>query len=147
MKRFLFYLVQWTWALPINLIGLVGYIIFAKIKKCEHERFFNAVITYVPGPESFGGISFGTFIFMNPNRDEQFKYNTRIHEYGHSFQAILLGPVWFLVVAIPSFVWCNFKPLKEYRKKNNVSYYSLYCEAWANRWGQAATKLKQKNLK
>ena len=49
MKKFLFYLVEWTWALPINLIGFIAYIIFAVIKGCKHERFFNATVTYVPG--------------------------------------------------------------------------------------------------
>ncbi len=29
-----------------------------------------------------------------------------------------------------------------YRKKNNVSYYKLYCEAWANAWGQKFSKME-----
>lgn len=145
LKKVLFYLIEWTWALPVNLIGLIGFIIFAKIKKCRHERFYNATITYVPG--NWGGISFGTFIFMNPDKPDNWIYNTKIHEYGHTFQALLLGPVWFLVIAIPSFIWCNFKPCVEYRKKNNVSYYKLYCEGWANSWGQKATGLKQNDIK
>lgn len=147
VKKFLFYLIEWTWALPINLIGLVGFGIFAGYRNCKHERFCNAVITYVPGRPDWGGISFGTFIFMNPDRDEEFKFNARIHEYGHTFQALLLGPLWFLVVAIPSFIWCNFKPCKEYREKNNVSYYWLYCEGWANSWGQKGSGIKQINIK
>ncbi len=144
MKKFLFYLVDWTWALPINLIGFIAYIIFAVIKGCKHERFFNATVTYVPG--DWGGISFGTFIFMNPDRPDDWLRDTKIHEYGHTWQALLLGPIWFLVIAIPSFIWCNFKPCINYRKNNNVSYYSLYCEAWANAWGQKFTGLKQTRI-
>ena len=48
MKKFLFYLVEWTWALPINLIGFIAYIIFAVIKGCKHERFFNATVHMCP---------------------------------------------------------------------------------------------------
>lgn len=145
MKKFLFYLIQWTWAFPINFIGLLGYLIFAVIRGCRHERFYNATVTYVPG--NWGGISFGTFIFMREGGTEEWSYDTRIHEYGHTWQALLLGPLWFLVIAIPSFIWCNFKPCINYRKKNNVSYYSLYCEGWANAWGQRFTGLRQKNTK
>ena len=37
MKKFLFYLVQFTWALPQNLVGGIGFL--ALRKKYKHERF------------------------------------------------------------------------------------------------------------
>jgi hypothetical protein len=37
-------------------------------------------------------------------------------------------------------IWCNC--FEGYRKKNNVSYYKLYCEAWANKLGQKFTKME-----
>ena len=46
MKKFLFYLVQFTWALPQNLVGGIGFL--ALRKKYKHERFNNAFVTYVP---------------------------------------------------------------------------------------------------
>ena len=63
MKKFLFYLVQFTWALPQNLVGGIGFL--ALRKKYKHERFNNAFVTYVPH-DNFGGVSLGIFIFMNP---------------------------------------------------------------------------------
>ena len=65
MKKFLFYLVQFTWALPQNLVGGIGFL--ALRKKYKHERFNNAFVTYVPH-DNFGGVSLGIFIFMNPDR-------------------------------------------------------------------------------
>lgn len=52
------------------------------------------------------------------------------------------GVLYYIVVAIPSAVRCNF--FEGYRKKNNVSYYKLYCEAWANYNGQKYSKMKMK---
>ena len=83
----------------------------------------------------------GLFIFMKDREGvNPWSYNTRIHEYGHTWQCLLLGPLYYVVIALPSVIWCNF--FAKYREKNNVSYYKLYCEAWANCWGQKATKMK-----
>jgi hypothetical protein len=132
MKKFLFYLIQFTWALPQNLVGCVAYLILSR--KHKHERFHNSFVTYI-SKKNFGGVSIGIFIFINPDRQPDWLHDTRIHEYGHTIQSLFLGPVWPFVIAIPSVVWCGLPALINYRKKNNVSYYWLYCEGWANLWG------------
>ena len=135
--KWLFLLCQWTWGLPVNLIGAIMYLVL--YPKCRHAEFMNAHITYVPW--QFGGLSLGTFIFMADHGREPWTYNTHIHEYGHTIQCLLLGPLYWFVVGIPSAVWCNF--FGGYRKRNHVSYYKLYCESWANKWGQKWTGMKQ----
>ena len=139
--RFLFYLVQFTWGLPVNLFGGLGYLILRK--KFRHERFKNAFVTYIPG--NWGGVSLGLFIFIAEGRPEGWERNTRIHEYGHTIQCLLLGPLYWFVIGIPSAVWCNF--FEGYRKKKGVSYYHLYCESWANKWGSKWSGMKQYGLK
>lgn len=139
--RFLFYFVQFTWGLTVNLIGGIGYLLLSK--KCRQERFQNAFITYVPG--NWGGVSLGLFIFMAEGREEGWTRNTKIHEYGHTIQCLLLGPLYWIVVALPSVIWCNC--FDGYRKKNNVSYYKLYCESWANKWGSLWSGMKQYGIK
>jgi len=128
--KILFMIWQWTWGLGVNLIGLLVYLIL--YPRCRHGRFNNAYITYIPWNR--GGLSLGLFIFMADERNEKWTYNTRIHEYGHTIQCLLLGPLYWFVIGIPSSVWCNF--FEGYRKRNNVSYYDLYCESWANKWGE-----------
>lgn len=140
MKKALFYLVQFTWGLAQNLVGLIGYLVL--YRKCRHERFENAFITLIDSDKPFGGVSLGIFIFINGKKDEDWLHDTRIHEYGHTIQSLVLGPVWPLVIAIPSVIWCNFPPLCKYRKEKNVSYYALYCEGWANLWGSKASGQK-----
>ena len=138
MKRVLFYLVQFTWGSLQNIAGLVGFL--ALSKKYRHDRFENAFVTYVDTDKPFGGVSLGIFIFVNGKKSDEWLHDTRIHEYGHTIQSLVLGPVWPLVIALPSMIWCNFPPLCRYRKENDVSYYALYCEGWANVWGSRCSK-------
>ncbi|NLP48201.1 MAG: hypothetical protein GX345_04565 [Clostridiales bacterium] len=132
MKKFLFYLVQFTWALPQNLVGAIAFLIMSR--KHEYERFHNSFITYVER-ENFGGVSIGIFIFINPSRKDDWLHDTKIHEYGHTIQSLFLGPIWIFVIALPSVIWAGSKKLGKYRKEKDVSYYWLYCEGWANLWG------------
>ena len=137
---FLFYLVQWTWGLTVNLAGGLAFLICTKIKGYRYQRFGYAYIVYVPWKG--GGLSLGLFIFMkDQHSNKKWTYNTRIHEYGHTWQCLLLGPLYWIVIAIPSFIWCNC--FAKYREKNNVSYYKLYCESWANSWGEKFSKMKR----
>lgn len=137
---FLFYLVQWTWGLTVNLAGGIAFLICTKIAGYRYQRFGYAYIVYVPWKG--GGLSLGLFIFMkDQHSNKKWTYNTRIHEYGHTWQCLLLGPLYWIVIAIPSFIWCNC--FAKYREKNNVSYYKLYCESWANSWGEKFSKMKR----
>ena len=137
--KFFFYLDQLTWGLTVNLVGAVVFLI-CKIAGCRSERFCHAVIVY-SNKKNFGGLSLGLFIFMNAKEDQPWKDDTQIHEYGHTIQCLLLGPLYWLVVALPSAIWCNF--FAGYRKKHNISYYKLYCESWANKWGEKWSGKKQ----
>lgn len=137
MKKFLFYLIEFTWALPQNLVGGIAYLILSR--KHEHERFHNSVITYVE-KKGFGGVSIGIFIFINPDKKQDLLHDVRIHEYGHTIQSLFLGPVWPFIIALPSVIWCGVPALIKYRKEHDVSYYWLYCEGWANLWGARWSK-------
>ncbi len=135
-----FYAVQWTWGLSVNLVGGIAYFICAKILKYPHQKFGYSNIVYMPWNQ--GGLSMGTFIFIRDEKErKEWLYNCRIHEYGHTWQCLLLGPLYYPVVAIPSSIWCNC--FAKYREKNNVSYYKLYCESWANAWGEKFSQMKR----
>lgn len=137
---FLFNFVQWTWGLPVNLVGGIAFLICTKIKGYRWQRFGYAKIVYVPWKG--GGLSMGLFIFMKDgHKDKKWTYNTRIHEYGHTWQCLLLGPLYYIVIALPSVIWCNC--FAGYRKKNNVPYSAVYCESWANSWGEKGSGMKQ----
>ena len=144
VEKFFVYLIQWTWGLPVNIVGGIAYLICTKILKHPHSKFGYANIVYLPW--NAGGLSMGLFIFVRDEKEkEEWLYNVRIHEYGHTWQCLLLGPLYYLIVAIPSVIWCNC--FARYREKNNISYYKLYCEAWANVWGEKGSGLKRSETK
>lgn len=142
LKKFLFFLLLWTWGLPVSAIGWMAFI-GLKIKGYPIDSFYNARVTYVYTKHTNGGLSIGPYIFIFYPEDHPIKEpllrKYLIHEYGHTYQVLLLGPLYWLIVGIPSFLWANLSLFKSYRRKNKVSYYSLYCEGWANRLGQKAT--------
>lgn len=93
---------------------------------------------------NFGGVSLGLFIFVNNSKSEDWKSDAIIHEYGHTFQSLFLGPLYLLVVGIPSSIWCNCKKYIELRKNNDISYYSFIVEKHANILGEKFAKQKIK---
>lgn len=48
------------------------------------------------------------------------------HEYGHTIQSLLLGPLYLLVIGIPSVIWFHI------HTPSKGSYYSFYPERMAN---------------
>lgn len=135
MRYILFYLIQFTWGLLQNILGLCMLI---KYRKLKHEFYHGSIITYHNG--EWGGISLGMFIFINEKRDPEWLRSTRIHEYGHTVQSLILGPLFIFVIGIPSFIWCNSKKYRALRKDKGVSYFSFYPEKWANHLGAKVTK-------
>ncbi len=94
VQDFLFYLVQWTWGLPVNLVGGIAFLICTKLLHRRWQHFGYARIVYLPW--NSGGLSLGLFIFMKDNhKSQKWTYNTRIHEYGHTWQCLLLGPLYY----------------------------------------------------
>lgn len=138
IRKILFYIIEFTWALTQNLVGLTGFLV-CKAKGCEQEKFEHAFITYVD-KKNFGGVSLGIFIFISAKKTGDVLHDIKIHEYGHTIQSAILGPVWWLVIAIPSFIWCGLPAFVNYRKNKDVSYYKAYCEGWSNLCGLWATK-------
>ena len=127
--RVLFYFIQFTWGLTVNLVGLLVFLCcrtwFSSI------RFRNSIVTCLPGTR--GGLSLGIFIFLSiPNAAENIGLCS--HEYGHTVQCLFLGPLYWIVVAVPSVVWCNL--FGGYRKRRHLPYDFLYCERWATAWGK-----------
>lgn len=126
--KLLFYAIQFTWGLSVNLAGLL---LFLCCKGARQGKFCNSVVTYLPGDH--GGLSLGIFIFLSVQNAHQHR-NLCAHEYGHTIQCLFLGPLYWFVVAIPSAIWYHF--FTNFRKRRQIPYDRLYCEQWATAWGQ-----------
>ncbi len=134
MKKLLLFIIDCTWAGLQNLLGLI---LFRKYRHCQKENFFGASIAY--HNEDWSGISLGRFIVINGQRGEEWVSTTKVHEYGHYIQSLLLGPFYLLIIGLPSMIWCNAKKYRTLREQKGVSYFSFYPERWANFLGEKVT--------
>ena len=129
MKKFLFRLWQWTWGFPQTLLGAIVYLVN---RDKPHETYRGCIVTRWGQKGSLG---VGMFLFLGTD-DPQ----VRVHEYGHSIQSMILGPLFLLIMGIPSFLWANLPPCRRLRKEKGVSYYRFYPESNANWLGRLVTK-------
>lgn len=121
MKNLLFWIWQWTWGLPQT---LVGFIVFLVCRKRPHGTYRGCITTRW---NNRGSMGMGMFLFLG-SEDPQ----VRVHEFGHSVQSVILGPLFLPVMGIPSFLWCNIPYFCRLRKEKGISYYRFYPESTAN---------------
>ena len=55
------------------------------------------------------------------------------HEYGHTRASLCTGPLYLLIIGIPSFLWAVLKSAGLFRNKD---YFSFYTERWAEKEGK-----------
>lgn len=138
---------HWTWG---YIQTFAGFVVFLWYIKCRHFYYKGVVRTIWPHGSA---VSLGMFIFTpcEPEKDDDSEWAKRrriyneevaIHEYGHTFQSLLLGPLYLLVIGLPSIIWASSKRLENMRRKKNIPYSKLYCEKWASHWGEKVTKEK-----
>ena len=66
-------------------------------------------------------------------RNSKWHHDYLMHEYGHTIQSQKLGPVYLLVIGLPSLIWAGC--FEKYRIKHKKSYYGFYTEKWADKLG------------
>ena len=132
LNLFLFYLLQWTWGIFQNVLGFFVFV-FLHLKDKDRKVFMykGAIVTMWKQKTS---ASLGMFIFLGI-ADRRIL----IHEYGHSIQSIILGPLYLPFIGIPSLIWCHHPTLRKLRRKGTYRYSSFYTEKWANHLGEKAT--------
>lgn len=133
--------IQCTWGL---LQTAAGAAVFLRFRHCPHFRFHSAAVTVYP---LYSSLSLGPFIFLTdkPPRDRSGQIpeadiprRLLVHEYGHSIQSLILGPLYLPVVGLPSALW-NHLPSCRRKRRENVSYFSFVTERTANFLGEKAT--------
>ena len=125
MKNIIF----WTWCLPQTLVGLILKLIFRGKKMTMNSKILGKTIEYYSYKCDLGSISLGKYLLIS-DRNKYSPYTIK-HEYGHQIQSFILGPLYLLLVVLPSLIWAGC--FKNYRIKHNVGYYDVYPEKWANK--------------
>lgn len=138
MKLFFYYLLQWTWGLPQNLLGLA---VWLACKGEAQPRFGGAALKRWRRSSSAG---IGMFLFLEEGYDRELL----LHEYGHSLQSVILGPLFLIVIGLPSLLWATLPVARRYRRRTGLSYYWFYPECWANYLSRKAVdKAAQKGVR
>lgn len=122
-KNILYYIIfalLVIWQLPQFIISLLMIPFLGKLKIIR-DKHFNVCFL---GEKMSGGISLGPFCFVSPTTAE--KEVIVAHEFdGHTVDSKIWGPLYLLVIGIPSLLNSIFG-FTEY-------YHDFYTEKWANK--------------
>ena len=123
----------WLWQLPQNLCGIIYRSISKDNRICVIENNDSrSVGAKVYLQKTKGGISLGKYTFIN--QDYLDKEIIIKHECGHVKQSKILGPLYLLVIGIPSILhaWLN-NYIGCCWKNGEYNYFHFYTEKWANK--------------
>lgn len=133
----LFYILSWTWGFIESFIGLV--IILPLLITKQTYVYKGRLCGKFPKCFGLGwGFEMGCFFFtsndvsINPYSSTYLK----THEYGHTVQNVIFGPLMLFIVSIPSAIryWYRLCRIKKDKYVND--YESVWFEKQATRFGQ-----------
>lgn len=120
MKRFLFYFLNLTWGLPLNIVGgLVALVLVIARKK--PKRWGDCF--YFEVGENWGGLELGIFFLTSKNPS----IHTRNHEHGHAIQNCFFGVLMPFIVNIPSAIRYWLRKFKTQKGKYIYSTIIAFC--------------------
>ena len=114
-------LIDWVWCFPQTFLGWIVQKVTKAEKHGDHYRYKN----------SLGSVSLGKYIFLCEGHWNS--ETTLKHEKGHQVQSYILGPLYLLVIGLPSFLWCRY--YDTYGANLKMEYYDFYTEKWADKLG------------
>ena len=147
MRTFLYRTIQCTWGC---LQTLLGFAVFLANWNAPHFSYHGAIATKWQNPSS---VSLGMFVFVTADpyfyeklkeeySKEALSQRLLVHEYGHTIQSLILGPLYLILMGVPSTLWGFLPSLNQMRREKQVSYFSFFTESWANTLGEKVTGKK-----
>lgn len=119
-------LILFIWQLPQHIVAIIyfGYLVMMCKDLGVDSRYKQA--TVIPCIMR-GAVTLGNYVFVGLNSEYR---KTVKHELGHTIQSKILGPLYLIVIGIPSITYCGLRRLfPSLRKKN---YYDFFSEKSAN---------------
>lgn len=138
--RKLYYILTSTWGIIMTAIGLIvsGTLYLVKLFTKDQAKItfkpYHWVQSISVGPDYWGGCEFG-LCFL---RDQKSAGGLEAHEFGHTFQNCLFGPLFPLLVAIPSASRWWIRELS--KTKKHTPYDSVWFEDAATQCGKYASE-------
>ena len=142
IMKILYRVLQCTWGLPQTLVGAIYFLLN---RDCKHYSYKGAIVTEWKSKSS---LSLGMFLFVSddpfcfyPNQreaysEEEYSKMLMVHEYGHTIQSLIFGPMYLIAVGVPSIAWSFLPVYVKRREVEKITYFSAYPERWANHLGE-----------
>ena len=133
IKRIINKIALFIWQLPQTILALALYLVWRK--RISHSYSYRGKLVFVFSSGSAAAVSLGEIIFVFANSSP----SVLDHEYGHSVQSLIFGPLYLLVIGIPSFVFCYLWDILFHKNwtytKRTAWYHNRYPENWADKLG------------
>lgn len=132
-QKAIYYILNFTWGLPMTLIGgLVSLVLIIAGKKPVHTFRNSPGVMFMVG-KSWGGLSLGPFIIT----DWLPTHALINHELGHACQNAVFGP-FMIFIAIASCVRYWYR--EWFPSKIVTGYDEIWFEGQATKWGNWLTE-------
>lgn len=130
-----YYLLNFTWGAIMSIIGLIA-TVFAMLFLHGKPHKNGCSYTVEIGGD-WGGLELGCFSFVGgySKSDPKFFEHTRKHEFGHSLQNMILGPIAIFVSFIPSAIRYHVFQYRTKHGKKNPPYDAIWFESTATKYG------------
>jgi hypothetical protein len=131
IKRALLYL----WQLPQHLAAGLLYLVLRLAGKLGGAIYYRDSRIFLVSANF--GVSLGDYIFLFQTCNE----TDRAHEYGHCIQSRFFGPLYLLIIGLPSLLGNIWDRLfhRAWSPAQRIDwYYRRYPEHWADRLGGAS---------
>lgn len=120
-------ILYWVWQLPQNLLG----VLWKRVKKNNiiigiSNNDIKSVDAKAFLVKSGGAITLGKYVFISQTYRDQGMIIK--HECGHVKQSKMLGPLYLIVIGIPSILHAWLNDYIECCKKHKDGYYHFYTE-------------------
>jgi len=119
------------WEFPQHLLAFI----LLKVFKISHkEKYKTATVYYIDSKFMFGA-SLGEYILIHKDWSNMKK--TIKHEYGHTLQSYMFGPLYLLIIGLPSVIQNILSSIfyKLGKPEMHRNYYKRYPESWADKLG------------
>lgn len=119
-------ILKFFWQLPQTIVAIIYFLYLRYKDEILDTCTFQGAVVFIK-KESYGSVTLGNHIFLSPRATD----TTVRHEWGHTRQSLILGPLYLIVIGIPSIIWA----VTHRTIAPNKPYDWFYTEAWANKLG------------
>lgn len=132
--KILYWILSLTWGAILSIPGLIGLCVLWAAGCPIIKNGFSYIVVVGNG---WGGLNLGIISFVEKSGDEYFQ-STRRHEFGHSLQNIIFGPLQLFIVAIPSVIRYWYQTIRDIKGLPNKDYDAIWFEGTATKYGTKA---------